>query len=265
MARLVTSLYDVFVDYEWEDEHNRLTQDLAGYRAARSRDSGWMLGPIIVSDARVREVPEPVPVASIGKDEALRTPSSTLAAAESITLPADLVAASDRILQFAPVAYFELQRTSCADVLSAVNALRGRGSDVRLRVRSVRGRSSETGPFVPVDAMAKLLADCLAQHVPLKVFGGTQRAFRHDEGHGFVNLLAAVRAGLGGATSVMEEILADKNPTNFDIASGMWKGVGPGVHEGILRQVLRSAGTNNFSTTVAELEGANVQNAWVAS
>ena len=262
MPRLVTSLYEGFVEYEWDPERGRLTEHLEAYQTARARANGWMLGPVVVPDARVVEVPPGIPVVGRGSDEGdLHIEARPLAAVELQSQPADVTATAERLLAFAPVVYFELEDASYADVVAVVDEMRGRGGDVRLRVYGVENGSNR---FASVKAMARLLIACLARHVPLKVYGGTHRAFFGEHGHGYINLLAAVRVGLSGASSLLETCLADGDPGHFDIPTATWNGVGSEVHAGVLRQVLRSIGTDDYAASLAALDDQDVRNAWVA-
>jgi hypothetical protein len=114
-------------------------------------------------------------------------------------------------LAFSATAYVEVPRAGYAD---ALDVLAGDGAE-RAKYRT-GGATADA--FASETELAGFLAACLERRLGFKLTAGLHRAVRNTsaegfEQHGFLNVLAAVSAGQGGATAAdLAAILAQRSP-----------------------------------------------------
>ena len=143
---------------------------------------------------------------------------ATLAQVE-IALPADHdPGPATRVLldqlAFSATAYVEVPRTGWAE---ALDVLAEDGAE-RAKYRT----GGATAQAVPNETeLAAFIAGCLDRRLAFKLTAGLHRAVRHTtsegwEQHGFLNVLAAVTAGLAGAAEAdLVHLLAERSPARL--------------------------------------------------
>ena len=133
--------------------------------------------------------------------------------------------------------------------LEELAALRRRGLDARAKIRT--GGASPRS-FPPVERVARFIESALAREVPFKATAGLHHPLRRPSEvrgateHGFINLLAAVRAGLAGDAGAVRHALAETDHRRFDLPAAAWRGVGEDISPQAVRRAFRSFGSCSF-------------------
>lgn len=186
------------------------------HRAARYAD---LVGPFICPDTRLAELARcdgrmPVSVIATGGPATLgdairQLPAAHLAAVE-IPVGHDTAAAIEMRPDRIPV-YVEVPWGAAQS--GALDALAGTGAHAKLRTGG-----TTAGAFPTEAALAAAIAGCLDRDLAFKCTAGLHHALRHTaadtgfEHHGFLNVLLATAALLGGAdTTRAAEVLAERS------------------------------------------------------
>ena len=189
-------------------------------RQARESDYAWMLGRFVVPASRLGELPDdsrPLSVILDSIDDALLVADAGRVEAVELALPAarpssaELVAAYRALQPLGVEVYFELvfDETWRDSVPAAIGAVTAVGGRVKLRCG---------GASIPsVGQVALVIACCREAGVPFKGTAGLHHPVRRGEEHGFLNLLAAVRAPATRIEQVLSE--EDAGALQVDAAS----------------------------------------------
>jgi hypothetical protein len=185
-------------------------------RQARESPYGWLVERFVVPAARLAELPAQRPALSVVlsslDDVPLLDGAADVEAVELVLpsgrpLSADLVATYRALRLLDVETYFELVfdedwRDSVPAAIGAVAAIGGR---VKLRCG---------GAFVPsVEQVGLVIACCREARVPFKATAGLHHPVRHEDEHGFLNLLAAATAPLDR----IDEVLAEEDGSALEL------------------------------------------------
>lgn len=233
-----------------------MTGAVTGYRAARTSPEAWIAGRFLCPASRLEdlaaalvpsmEMGEPVwpvavtfdlapgesagaaaafhtemqPAAAVHLAEAAIPPGSDASAVASLITTA--LSINDTVIPFLEVPRDGAVPATIESIAAAVGAaLRPGGAKLRC------------GGLTPADfpsthEVAEFILECVARDLPFKTTAGLHHPIRHhdeDAGvmrHGFVNLLTAAAAARSGAGLLtVEAIIADTDPTAFDLSFGM--------------------------------------------
>lgn len=230
-----------------------LAEALRLYRRAADGTHGWMLGPCLVTAGHLGRLPpgRTAPFLAVVLDH----PARQVGARRDIRwieTPVSAEAAGEQVRSAAaksPVVYAESPDPAHPAYLGTLAALRGEGLDARAKIRT-----GGSGPrsFPSVERLARFIESALALGVPFKATAGLHHPIRRPSRpdgateHGFINLLAAVRAALAGDGDAARGALRESDPGRFDPHSAVWRGVGRGIDPGAVRRVFRSFGSCSF-------------------
>ena len=194
-----------------------LEEALAEDRRARGSAHAFVLNRFVVPAGKLGELPADHPALSVvlssAEDAQLVAGANGVEAVELVLdgprpRPADLLAAYRALEPLDVETYFELLFDDgwCDSVPAAIGAIAAVGGRVKLRCG---------GAFTPsVEQVALVIAACREAGVPFKCTAGLHHAVRRGEEHGFLNVLAATTAPLGGIGAV----LAEEDAAALDVA-----------------------------------------------
>jgi len=194
-----------------------LEEALAEDRRARGSAHAFVLNRFVVPAGKLGELPADHPALSVvlssAEDAQLVAGANGVEAVELVLdgprpRPADLLAAYRALEPLDVETYFELvfDDSWCDSVPAAIGAIAAVGGRVKLRCG---------GAFTPsVEQVALVIAACREAGVPFKCTAGLHHAVRRGEEHGFLNVLAATTAPLGGIGAV----LAEEDAAALDVA-----------------------------------------------
>ena len=194
-----------------------LEEALAEDRRARGSAHAFVLNRFVVPAGKLGELPADRPALSVvlsGAEDAQLVAGANGVEAVELVLdgprprPADLLAAYRALEPLDVETYFELvfDDSWCDSVPAAIGAIAAVGGRVKLRCG---------GAFTPsVEQVALVIAACREAGVPFKCTAGLHHAVRRGEEHGFLNVLAATTAPLGGIGAV----LAEEDAAALDVA-----------------------------------------------
>lgn len=255
-------LFGGLIDYAGMFPPARLdpAEALGRYRRAASGRYGWMLGPFLVGAGRLSRLPPgsaAFPLAVV-----LDGPGGRIAGPRGIRWTETLVdpgAVGEQVrwaAERSPVVYAESREPTDLAHLEELAALRSGGLDARAKIRT--GGASPRS-FPPVERMARFIEAALAREVPFKATAGLHHPIRRPSEvrgateHGFVNLLAAVRAGLAGDAAAVRSALAETDHRRFDLPTAVWRGVGEDLAPQAVRRAFRSFGSCSFHEPAGRL------------
>ena len=207
---------------------------LAEDRHARGSEERWLLGRLVWSASRLRELGDEARRLSIVLDDGAMDDSRVEAV--ELRRPPEL----DGLAALADEVYVELPLDGALE--DDLHALAGRG--LRAKVRC-------GGAAVPGEAeLARFISGCRARGVPFKATAGLHHAVRGEREHGFLNLLAAVAFG------DEEAALAERDPGAFALSAEAfsWRDRRAGAGDLVCaRARLHSIGSCSFFEPVEEL------------
>lgn len=253
-TRECRKLFGNLIDYAGVFPPARLevAEALRRYDHAASGEDGWMLGSCLLRASQLPDLPfhqaprrlgvvldlPAVEVADHWEIRQIEMITSSGSVAEQVRLAA----------KRAPVVYAESRRPTDLTQLEEIAALRKDGIDARAKIRT-GGVSPES--FPSVEQVARFLESALELGVPFKATAGLHHPIRPSrmEGaieHGFINLLAAVRAALTGDVAAVRDALSSTDQDEFDITAAMWRKVGQTVAPESIRMAFRSFGSCSF-------------------
>jgi hypothetical protein len=284
------ALLGSLIDYAGLFPPARLSMEdaVAGYRAARISEHGWMLDRFVCPASRLAELREAVGAgeprwrvtvvvdgAEVGDaagmadalgaavdaaEEPLALDAVELRMAADVAASAEIAAAlaalpgmAARAGMPAGASWF-VEVPLSADLGFLLDCLAREGLAAKVRCG---GASSDAVP--PVDALAGFVAGCAARDLTWKATAGLHHPFRHRDPesgqtqHGFLNLLAA--AGLAAAGASEEDLvaaLADGDPEAFHLDAGglSWRGSAIGAQA---RRRFDGYGSCSFDEPVGDL------------
>lgn len=249
---MAIGLLDHFIDYAgvFPPASHTLDEAVRRYREAIAGPHGWILGPILVRASEIEQAPSDLPlgiVADVPLDEL--PDRADLVQVERRYQGGALDPIARQLIECAPIAYLELGDPAPHAAIATIADLRQEGLDVRAKIRT-GGASADA--FPGVDTVADLIETCVAHFVPFKATAGLHHPFRTASSisetteHGFINMLAAVRAALSEEDASVADCLAETDPTAFDLATATWRDVGAQIDASAVRHVFRSIGSCSF-------------------
>ena len=246
-------LWSNLIDYAgvFPPARHPLTEALIRYRTARADPDGWILGPCLIKASQLAQLEHPPDCLGIVVDAPdLSHTGHRISQIEMKVTPAATTHEAAVIAGLAPVLYLESRQPDDLGYLDQIASLRKSGIDARAKIRT-GGVSVDL--FPSISAVSSFICRCLELGIPFKATAGLHNPFRHPssvEGateHGFINILAAVRAALAGAGGQVEAALGAADPAEFDVGSATWNGVGADIPDTQVRQSFASFGSCSFS------------------
>jgi hypothetical protein len=179
-----------------------LDQGVAEHRRVRQSDHGWIVNRFVCRASRVAELgDEPLRLAVVIDTGALPAADQRIEAVEAAGIDPEV------LFDAAPEIYSELPLRD--DVSFRILQLGELG--IRAKVRC-------GGAFVPtVPALAAFVQACRRLEVPFKATAGLHQPLRHEDEHGFLNLLAASVFG------DEEEVLGESDPDAFSVTGDSFR------------------------------------------
>jgi hypothetical protein len=250
------------------------------YRAAAAGPFAWLLGPFLCPAGRIGELlvtlvgstsedepPLPVGVIAPSLDRATTAVALLDGAATAVVARVEMPRPGDPsglpAVARATALYLEARAGEpLAGEAAAIAELR-----VRAEGRAVHGkvRCGGIGPAgggpEPAE-LAGFIAAAVAAGVPFKATAGLHHPFRHLDReldvwqHGFVNLLAATQAAVGGASAAEIAAVLDMTDGNrFDLGAGglAWGSRYDDVPAAEVRRALHGYGSCSFAEPVEDL------------
>ncbi len=247
------TLLEGIIDYAgvFPPARHPLATALQVYRTATSGPDGWLLGPFLCPASQLPELNQLLSAGEhIAIGAVLDIPADQMdRAVDQVELKVDAGRFDyGPISEWAPVVYSECRTPSDLTFLDSIQRARDAGLDVRAKIRT-GGESAVS--FPSIEHVSAFLARCIQRGIPFKATAGLHSPFRHEstiEGateHGFVNLLAATRATLVDP-SKSAYALAATEPSEFDMVTAAWDGIGRDIDAAVVRESLRSFGSCSF-------------------
>lgn len=254
-------LFHHFIDYAgvFPPASHSLTEAGRRFVAAKADPRGWILGPFLLRASQLSELDAEVGPVGLVVDVDPSDVDLSIVDPVQVERRVDHAGGGDLtpLLSLAPVVYVESTDPTDFAVMQSITEARDTGFDVRAKIRT-GGATSTTFPTPSV--VATFIRTCVALGVPFKATAGLHHPFRHDSEiagateHGFVNLIAAVRAAVAGGQSRLEEILLETSADAFDVVACTWKGVGAEVSASSIRTVFSSIGSCSFDEPAGYLQ-----------
>lgn len=262
------TLWHGLVDYAgvFPPAQHPLPVALERYADALTGEDGWVLGPCLVRASQLPElaaldVPDRLGLVHDAAIPADDLPVARLAQVETRVDGRALAPRVEPLFAVTDRVYVEHDDPEELDHLDEVARLRAAGHDLRAKIRT--GGASATA-FPSVEATARFVEACVAIDVPFKATAGLHHPVRHASEvpgaveHGFVNVLAAVRAALVGDASAIRDALACDDPDEFDLATATWQGVGGDLPADRVREMFASFGSCSFEEPAGYLRALGV-------
>jgi hypothetical protein len=193
------ALFGGLVDHAptFPPEELPLDQGLAEHRRVRGTEHGWIVNRFVCPASKLSQLGDEALRLSVVLDTGALPPADErIEAVEAAGLDPDV------LFDAAPEVYFELPLRD--DVSFRILQLGELG--IRAKVRC-------GGSVIPsVPALAELIQACRRLEVPFKATAGLHQPLRHDDEHGFLNLLAAAVFG------DEEDALEEEDPDAFAVS-----------------------------------------------
>jgi hypothetical protein len=179
-----------------------LDQGLAEHRRVRETEHGWIVNRFVCPASKLGELgDEPLRLSVVLDTGELPPADDRIEAVEAAGIDSEV------LFDAAPEIYFELPLRH--DVSFRILQLRELG--IRAKVRC-------GGSVIPtVPALAELVQACRRLEVPFKATAGLHQPLRHDDEHGFLNLLAAAVFG------DEEDALEEEDPHAFAVTGDVFR------------------------------------------
>jgi hypothetical protein len=188
-------------------------------------------------------------------------PARPIAQIETKAHPGDMAEVAVRASRLSGVVYVESMGDVGGSFLGQISHLRAEGYDVRAKIRT---GGASAAAFPSVEEVASFIEASVNRAIPFKATAGLHHPIRVASAvedateHGFINVLAAVRAALAGDGETCRDSLESRDPGDFDVTAATWRGVGAQVPAIILRQTFRSFGSCSFDEPVGYLRELGV-------
>jgi hypothetical protein len=261
-----------------------LADALDEYREASAGPFAWLLGPFLCPAGRIGELlislagsaadeEPPLPVGVIARSvDQVATAVAFMAGAAGVRLdrvelprPDDASRVFERLTDLDPVPAVYLEARAGAPMageVAAIAELRARADGVPVcgKVRC-GGIGPSGGTPEPAD-LAEFISAAVAARLPFKATAGLHHPFRHLDRdldvwqHGFVNLLAATQAAVGGANrEEVAAVLDVTDGTRFRLGrDGLeWGSRYDRVTPSEVRRALHGYGSCSFAEPVDDL------------
>ena len=179
-----------------------LEEGLAEHRRVRGSEDGWIVNRFVCPASKLGELEdEPLRLSVVIDTRQLPEADERIEAIEAAGLDPEV------LFDAAPEVYFELPLRD--DVSFRILQIGELG--LRAKVRC-------GGAVLPsVHALAELIQACRRLEVPFKATAGLHQPLRHDDEHGFLNLLAASVFG------DEEDALAEEDPDAFAVSGDAFR------------------------------------------
>jgi len=179
-----------------------LDQGLMEHRRVRESQAGWIVNRFVCPASKLGELgDEPLRLSVVLDTRELPESDPRIEAVEATGIDPDV------LFDAAPEVYYELPLRY--DVSFRILQLGELG--IRAKVRC-------GGSVVPtIPALAELVQACRRLEVPFKATAGLHQPLRHDDEHGFLNLLAAAVFG------DEEDALAEEDPDAFAVSEDAFR------------------------------------------
>jgi hypothetical protein len=179
-----------------------LDQGLAEHRRVRESEHGWIVNRFVCPASKLEELgDEPLRLSVVLDTGELPETDSRIEAVEAAGIDPEV------LFDSAPEIYFELPLRD--DISFRI---------LRLGELGLRAKVRCGGTVIPtVPALAELIQSCRRLEVPFKATAGLHQPLRHDDEHGFLNLLAAVVFG------DEEEALGEEDPDVFALSGDAFR------------------------------------------
>jgi hypothetical protein len=179
-----------------------LDRGLAEHRRARASKAGWIVNRFVCPASKLAELgDEPLRLSVVLDTGELPDADVRIEAVEAAGIDPEV------LFDSAPEIYFELPLRD--DVSFRILQLGELG--LRAKVRC-------GGSVIPtVPRLAELIQACRRLDVPFKATAGLHQPLRHDDEHGFLNLLAAA------VFSDEEDALAEEDPDAFAVSEDSFR------------------------------------------
>jgi hypothetical protein len=187
-------LFEGLIDHAptFPPEELPLDQGLAEHRRFRTSEHGWIVNRFVCPASKLGDLAgEPLRLSVVLDTGALPEPDERIEAVEAAGIDPEL------LFDAAPEVYVELPLRD--DLSFRILQLKELG--LRAKVRC----GGAATPSVP--GLAEFVQACRRLEVPFKATAGLHQPLRHDDEHGFLNLLAA--AVFGDEEAALEEEDAD--------------------------------------------------------
>ncbi len=248
-------LWTDLIDYAGVFPPARLgvAEALARYDKAASGEDCWMLGACLLKASQLYGLMPGQAPSRLGV--VLDLPTVEIADHWKMNQIEMVLAAGPVEEQVRPVAerssvvYVESRHPTDLTHLGELAALRKAGIDARAKLRT-GGVSANS--FPSVEQVARFIEATLELGVPFKATAGLHHPIRRTSDtpgiteHGFINLLAAVRAALADTPSDVRNALSSTDAKQFDLTNATWRKVGRAVPPASIRTVFRSFGSCSF-------------------
>jgi hypothetical protein len=211
---VVHALFGGLIDHAptFPPEELPLAEGLAEHRRVRKSEQGWIVNRFVCPASKLGDLGDEQLRLSVVLDTgALPEPDERIEAVEAAGVDPEI------LFDAAPEVYFELPLRD--DVSFRLLQLKELG--LRAKVRC-------GGAAVPsVPALAEFVQACRRLELPFKATAGLHQPLRHEDEHGFLNLLAA--AIFGDEEAALEEEEADAFSVSGDAFA--WRDRSAGVDE----------------------------------
>jgi hypothetical protein len=189
-----------------------LAEGLVEHRRARTSEHGWIVNRFVCPASKLRDVgDDPLRLSVVLNTGTLPEPDERIEAVEAAGIDPEI------LFDAAPEVYVELPLRD--DVSFRLLQLKELGLRAKVRCGGAA--------IPPVPALAEFVQACRRLEIPFKATAGLHRPLRHDDEHGFLNVLAAAVFG------DEEEALGDEDPGAFSVDEGTfrWRDRSAGAEE----------------------------------
>lgn len=238
----------------------RLDGALRRYTRLSNQGSGWILGPCLVKASQLSRLSSDRAPARLGVvvDQPLgEIAVHPVAQLEMLVSPGSVEREMKAASALSPVIYAESRRPIDMTYLEELARLRSQGIDGRAKVRT----GGPTPASVPsIEDLARFIESAIDLGVPFKATGGLHQPFHlpSSREHGFINLMAAVRAALSGEVTAVRDALGETDSGQFDPFAARWRETGSGVTSESVRTVFRSFGSCSLAEPLEHLHRLGV-------
>jgi len=175
-----------------------LDEGLAEHRRVRAEEHGWIVNRFVCPASKLGDIGDDPARLSVVIDTAtLPEPNERIEAVEAAGIDPEV------LFDAAPEVYFELPLRD--DVSFRILQLKELGLRAKVRCGGAA--------IPPVPALAEFVQDCRRLEIAFKATAGLHQPLRHDDEHGFLNVLAAAVFG------DEEEALEEEDPGAFVVDS----------------------------------------------
>jgi len=189
-----------------------LDEGLAEHRRVRADQHGWIVNRFVCPASKLGDIgDEPLRLSVVLDTATLPEPNERIEAVEAAGIDPEL------LFDAAPEVYVELPLRD--DVSFRILQLKELGLRAKVRCGGAA--------IPPVPALAEFVQACRRLEIPFKATAGLHQPLRHDDEHGFLNVLAAAVFG------DEEEALAEEDPAAFSLDSEAfrWRDHSAGAEE----------------------------------